>query len=327
MVRLLSAVLIGAVALGASAGASTYRTVASSPVWSPDGKHLALVVHVKGTGYNMLEVGNADGQDARVVYSSNDSCCGGPIQWASPSLIVFDDDYNVKTVSLKTGKVTKLRLGFSDFAVSRNGRWIAGWADSGGHVPQTIGIASVTGDRYSELRKPGKKTDDSQPDFSPDGKQLLFNRNDSLVVEPFGGGPVKTLVAHGALPQWSPDGRWIAFVRPTVNPNDETLMLVSSSGGRARLLVHGFFYVFPILFSWSPDSRRLAYVDFTGMLTTIDLNGHRRKLPLGSVTAGSPKWSPDGKRIAFPGTSATPTGRRVDVYVIGADGRGLRRIL
>jgi len=321
-----------AVVLVSDADASTYRVVAYGPVWSPDGKHLAFVTHVKGTGSTqMLEVGNAGGQNARVVYTSTDACCGGPIQWASSSLIVLDDDYTVKTVSLKTGRVTKLRLGFSDFAVSSNGRWIAGWAFSGGHSPETIGIASVTGSGYHNLAKPTKNTDDSEPDFSPDGKQIVFARAEggrsSLTVAPIAGGAARLLATSGDLPHWSPDGRWIAFVRPIVGADPGALMIVRSSGGRPRLLVHGFFNVSPGQFSWSPDSKRLAYATPHPELATIDLNGHRRELALGSLTAlGQPQWSTDGKQIAFTGRSPTPTGQRVDVYLIGADGHGLRRL-
>lgn len=141
-----AAVLV-AVALVAAAPAagSTYRVAAYGPTWSPDGKHLAFVVHVKGTGaMQMLEVGDAEGKHARVVYSSTDACYGGPIQWASPSLLVIDDDVTVKTVS--------------------NGR-------------ETIGVSSITslvvepaaGGAARSLGVSG-----GLPKWSPDGRWIAF---------------------------------------------------------------------------------------------------------------------------------------------------------
>lgn len=100
-------------------------------------------------------------------------------------------------------------------------------------------------------------------------------------------------------PAWSPDGRRIAFVRPIMN-----------AGGNitANLFVVG------------ADGRGLA------QLTRVAAN----------QAVAYPSWSPDGRRIAF---QLVTSRRRVlnvtdlavanftsDIYVVGADGRGLRRL-
>src|SRR5579859_1461819 len=92
-----------------------YRVVVDPSVLSPDGKRVAFVKHVlpRGAPIGYVEVGPKVGK-ARTIYSSNDSCCSGLV-WASPRLIVFDDDYNVKTVDVTTGHVTRI-AGFSNFA-------------------------------------------------------------------------------------------------------------------------------------------------------------------------------------------------------------------
>lgn len=42
----------------------------------------------------------------------------------------------------------------------------------------------------------------------------------------------------------------------------------------------------------------------------------------GGPVAGTPRWSPDGRQIAFDGR---PDGN-ADVFVVGAEGSGLRRL-
>ena len=50
---------------------------------------------------------------------------------------------------------------------------------------------------------------------------------------------------------------------------------------------------------WSPDGKRLAYTTL-GQIWTMDINGdNRRQITKISTGAGNPVWSPDGKYIAF----------------------------
>ncbi|MHB8469522.1 MAG: hypothetical protein ACYDCH_07205 [Gaiellaceae bacterium] len=151
-----------------------YRMIVDPSVLSPSGTRVAFVKHVlpRGAPIGYVEV-EPKGGKARTVYSSNDSCCSGLV-WASPRAIVFDDDYNVKTVDVTTGRVTRI-ASFSNFAVSKNGHWVTGWADSGGHAPEQVGVVSITGTDCRVVPKP-KNADDSRADFSADGTRILFLR-------------------------------------------------------------------------------------------------------------------------------------------------------
>ncbi len=83
--------------------------------------------------------------------------------------------------------------------------------------------------------------------------------------------------------------------------------------------------------SWSPDGRWIAW-GRTGdspemgndpteiWLARSDGSGQRRLVPRKLQPLGF-AWSPDGSRIAFTGCP-----NRCEVYVIGRDGRGLRRV-
>jgi Tol biopolymer transport system component len=78
--------------------------------------------------------------------------------------------------------------------------------------------------------------------------------------------------------------------------------------------------------SWSPDGRRLVYVDNETELAIIDdarLNGPSRVIFRADVVddlVATPAWSPDGNLIAF------VRGGFSDLYVIAPNGRGRRRL-
>jgi WD40-like Beta Propeller Repeat len=187
--------------------------------------------------------------------------------------------------------------------------------------------------------------------FSPDGTQLVFSRASwdgwrpgppALLAIPVGGGGDPVPLAQSGIPgaslvpsdvrqvQWSPDGRWLAFVER------ENLEVVPTTGGAPRVLATNFgeWNLGLDSFSWSPTSTEIAYDCcsnnlWTQQLMTVrpdgtDLTDLLHDRPLTYASREEPQWSPDGSRLLF--VARGESHRASHVWTIRPDGRDLTRV-
>jgi dipeptidyl aminopeptidase/acylaminoacyl peptidase len=124
---------------------------------------------------------------------------------------------------------------------------------------------------------------EADPDWSPDGKRLVYEAGGDLHVTRLDRAGTRLLVRRARTPAWSPDGRWITCERA------ETIVLLSPAGTGGRRLVSGSEP------AWSPDGKRLVYELESDLYVTRVDRPHPRLLTEG---AHSPTWGPNG-RIAF----------------------------
>lgn len=155
--------------------------------------------------------------------------------------------------------------------------------------------------------------------WSPDGQELVFAAfaNDQGGREQLYEVSVRTHAVrkltnlpYGATqPEWSPDGRWIAFVGGVA---PDRIYLWSARTHKA----HAVGRATGLGIAWSPDSTRLVF-NGHGKLETVNTAGTRYHSL--KVFGSSPSWSPDGRWIVF-----TAGGY---VNEIRPSGRGIRHIL
>jgi len=153
--------------------------------------------------------------------------------------------------------------------------------------------------------------------FSPDGNQVVFgSRGDqgntwNIWLKIVGEAESRRLTAGpgGDLgPEWSPDGKQIAFVRkPPDGPRNVYLM--SPLGGAERRLLD--FPIAGAMLSWSPDGHWLAVEKArvpgetssgSGGIYLIPVEGGEPRpvtFPKPPAYDGSPAFSPDGRALAY----------------------------
>jgi dipeptidyl aminopeptidase/acylaminoacyl peptidase len=138
-------------------------------------------------------------------------------------------------------------------------------------------------------------------------KEIVVSEQDLIVPQDF------NAIVTVEDPRVSPDGRWIAFVRRSVervkNEYRCTIWLAPTAGGPPKPFTAGKQDFAP---RWSPDGKYLAFVsarDGKPQIYLIPTDGGEAypltKMPQG---AQNPAWSPDGKFVAF--TSQTNTEER-----------------
>jgi dipeptidyl aminopeptidase/acylaminoacyl peptidase len=113
-------------------------------------------------------------------------------------------------------------------------------------------------------------------------------------------------IVNAEDPRISPDGKWVAYVRVTVdkagNDYNRTIWVCPVDGGQAVQLTRGGKDSQP---RWSPDSTTLAFVSVRDDKPQIYLlpvgapGGEARALTNMLNGAAAPRWSPDGRHIAF----------------------------
>ncbi len=174
---------------------------------------------------------------------------------------------------------------------------------------------------------------DWDPQWSPGGTlAFLSDRRGTTQIwriDPRGGEavPLSTHTTSVGDYRWSPDGASIAFVARDAEPaalsarrrerddarvvgagrRHEHLWILDVASGTARRVTEGEFTVFA--YDWSPDGKRFVIATSTGTgLTdkfTSDLylvdaaGGELTPLVVQPGTDTNPRWSPDGRWIAF----------------------------
>jgi TolB protein len=166
--------------------------------------------------------------------------------------------------------------------------YLHGWSPDGKHLVY-VGQRNNEFDIYripatggTEVRLTTTPGLDDGPEYSPDGKWIYFNSVRSGTMQlwrmrPDGSAPEQ--LTNDAYNNWfphiSPDGKWIVFLSfgNDVKPDDHPfykhvyLRLMPAGGGKPRVLAYLYGGQGTINTpSWSPDSKRLAFVSNTDLL-------------------------------------------------------------
>ncbi len=177
--------------------------------------------------------------------------------------------------------------------------------------------------------------DEYYPSVSPDSSRVVFSwqGNDDANIDLYinrmdGSDPVRLMATPGReeYSAWSPDGRWIAFVRDIQN-----VYIVPAAGGNERKIAETDTYYI----SWTPDSsavvvgtRRVPDQDVADFDAVSISTGAKRRLtsPADHIFADEKAaFSPDGKWFAY--AQRPSPEKKPELFVRSASGGGSARQL
>jgi len=232
------------------------------------------------------------------------------------------------------------------------------------HTWGALFTANPDGSDVRQITHPRRLVSDIEPDWSPDGRKIVFQRSDvngcgsgcetdeidvvesdgshlvRIAHDPPGKGCIKaaSTPAGGvcrSVPVWSPDGARIAYqcqVQPSASdPGYSRICLMNADGSHVVQLPQtppgGLSDSAP---AWSPNGKQLALGRGVGdqrAVFVIDTDGgNARQVTRWSLRGGQPDWSPDGKRIVFYSNRDGPTSVSANLYTISPDGSGLTQL-
>jgi dipeptidyl aminopeptidase/acylaminoacyl peptidase len=285
----------------------------SGPKWSPDGKWIAFISQRTGDDGPQVYVISPDGGEARRV--SNMPMAPSGLKWSSDSKTVYciawtwpdaadDETHKQKDKALKEAKSKAVVIDDTQFRIWD--KWIAD-----GKRPMIFAIDVERGKHRNLLAKCKRYLPPSEPppsdnsyDVSPDGNELCFvsdsardygnDFNSDLYTLRFEGESEPTNITsdnawHDTNPVYSPDGRFIAFLRQTTKyfyADRNRLMLLDRDSGKARELNDDFDRSCQNL-KWLTDSKRLTFEAEHGGYVHIYFTGIDGKKPVTDEPGGS----------------------------------------
>lgn len=153
------------------------------------------------------------------------------------------------------------------------------------------------------------------PDFSPDGKRIIFPYATTGALELYvinADGTNLTQITrdgmgHG-LPRWSPDGSHILFATGGKH-NTLVIATIRSDGTDLKMLTTPFWDSLGA--SYTPDGKHIVFSSQQGGLVSalwiMDTDGkHQRRLTDPELEAGPPDVASDGEQVVFYTHQDTP---------------------
>ncbi len=299
------------------------------PAWSPDGRHVAVVRSTGGSAREIWLVPSSGGTARQVLDEPATTWSDSP---------VFTPDGRGIIHSSNRGGATNLWVAPLD-----GGLPVRLTTGSGPDVSPSVAadgsIAYLNSRSRSLLQVHDQVTGAVRtlltyspylwgPAISPDGRDVAFTRSEEdgswhIWSMPVAGGIPRRLTSGESgevYPRWSPDGAFVLFHTWNV---PRRFGRVARDGGRAEWMPFGTggHDGFADL---SPDGRLVVFTHAEGQAERLYVagvagDGSRRLTPSPGAV---PKWSPDGRRIAFSGSRSVSSG----IFTIAADGTDERQL-
>jgi eukaryotic-like serine/threonine-protein kinase len=276
--------------------------------WSPDGKQIATAssdksIHIcdASIGRNISTYSGHSGPVNAIAWSTDGRFLGSAS--ADRTVAVWDVATGAKVGSYRGhSKSVKTLIWLPDKI------HIASYSDD-----KTIHIWDVTNGKMAHVydRLPLEM---KLMALSPDAQHIVWSKNDNVIFvkDISSGHDICTYRDHADEVKtiaWSPKGHWIASFS-----QDQTIQVWDANTGRTMHTNRGYSGLFGDIISWSPDSKRIALVDYatTSFHGTVHIWDVATETNTGvyrghAYGVQAVAWSPDSTCIASASTEAPYT--------------------
>ncbi len=309
---------------------------ARSPLWKPDGNGFYYVSSKEGA-FDVWE-GGFDGKPHRRLTSMSDGGVVLPKLSADGKVMVFRSGQGVFRFEPESSAppvavrfFTREKLPDRSRREERvTGTSSAAFSADGGRI-----VFSSAGDLWTMAAGESSpqrltatdETDEREPAFSPDGKEILFLRDDGLNVEVCRArwdegelgetGVIASSEKSKRSLKVSPCGRRVSWLEASGN-----LVTATIRGGTAKVVAEAWDTP---TYDWAPDGEWLVmaakdvHSNRDIFLVRADGSESPRNLTRHPAFEGSPKFSPDGKSIVFTARRGPDGIARLWLFDVGAD--------
>ena len=310
------------------------------PMYSPDGRYLYYVTDRLTPGTPNIVATPAAGGRLVLVTHFTEGEVRFPNAARSSGEIVFEHDGDLYVVNPAVGAPQRITIyassdekrnnlmpleitsGATEVEISPDGKTLA--------LVARGEIWTIPASEGGEARR---LTDNPAKDYdivwSPDSTRIAFasDRRGNfniyvLDVATRQVHPVSTDSNDENAPRWSPDGRWVSFLRS--GPQGGLYVAPADASAPPRRLTPSYGNNLNLdgisSYSWSPDSRWIAF-SRRDVVQTVDIwlvsldGGEAVNITLYPGTNIEPEWAPNGRSIVFLSDRDHPRGG-MDLYAI-----------